>query len=173
MKIESGSLIWGIGVFVWSIFMGITAIAIGVGAVLPSINQIAAPFACPNGQMRFEQESSNPLPGTTYTLTYWSCQNNATGETIELEIFPMVFYSGTVYGLLVFAVVVVIWYIRNRRSSSAAVATNDFTFTPREPAHSLQGDTAARLRELERLRAENLISASEYEQKRAEILSEL
>ena len=48
-KSTIGSLI---GVFVWSIFMGVTAISIGLGTLLPQINYIAKPLACPTGQLK-------------------------------------------------------------------------------------------------------------------------
>ena len=52
-------------VFIWSIFMGVTAISIGFGALYPPLNYIAKPIACPNGQLSFVQNVSNPIPGTT------------------------------------------------------------------------------------------------------------
>ena len=43
----------------------IRQVGIGLGAAFPPINLVAKPFICPNGNMRYEQATSNPLPGTT------------------------------------------------------------------------------------------------------------
>ena len=196
MKPNSGTTMWLIGAFVWSIFMGVTAVAIGVGALYPPLNKIAAPFVCPNGQMDFGEFTSNPLPGTTYTQITWYCEDNQTGEKTELEIFPMTLYSGAFYGLFIFGGVIIIWYFQNRRKFSFGRGVDTAPFEPEVQSRyeglppndsaaifeaaarngarqKLAGDAVARMKELEELRAANMISESEYEQKRGEILAEL
>jgi hypothetical protein len=37
------------------------------------MNLIAGPFVCPGGKMILEENVSNPLPGTTYTIIHWYC----------------------------------------------------------------------------------------------------
>jgi putative oligomerization/nucleic acid binding protein len=188
---KSGTIGWLIAAFFWSIFMGVTAGAIGVGAIFPPLNKIAAPFVCPNGKMDYGEFTSNPLPGTTYTQITWYCQDNQTGEKTELGIFPMTFYSGAFIGLIIFAVVVLIWYWNSSRNMSVGFAGDGASGAPAAPvrdraepsyrAPSASGedseptgqDAVARMKTLKEMRAANLISESEYEQKRAEILRDV
>jgi hypothetical protein len=89
--------------------VGVTALSIGVGAAYPPANLIAKPFVCPNGQMTLDQQVSNPLPGTTYTIITWYCVDERSGVKTELDIFPMSLYAGAIYGFLLFVLVVIIW----------------------------------------------------------------
>ncbi len=191
---KTGTIMSGIAVFIWSIFMGVTAIAIGVGAAFPPLNQIAAPFICPNGQMTYTEETSNPLPGTTYTQIGWYCVDKQTGAKTELDIFPMTLYSGVFYGLLLFVVILAIWYFANRRKASSGFPADRAILEQASRSRSQAqqfysslsnfdegtpqtaergGDSEAvltRMQTLKELREANLISEAEYEQKRAEIL---
>src|SRR6185369_14812162 len=181
MKITPGQIGWAIAAFVWSIFMGVTAISIGVGAAYPPLNYVAKPFVCPGGQMIVDQQTSNPLPGTTYTTVTWYCVDARTGKKQELDIFPMSLYSGVIYGLLLFVVVAAIWAWANRSSLMALAGGQAITWTPppaRPAAPSAaspqpNGRTMARLAELKKLRAADMISEAEYQQKRSEILRDL
>ncbi|MEP7358049.1 MAG: SHOCT domain-containing protein [Anaerolineales bacterium] len=184
MKITKGMIGGGLAVFVWCIFMGVTAISIGVGALYPPANLIAGPFVCPNGKLTFEQVVSNPLPGTTYTLTTWYCVNARSGAKTELEIFPMSLYAGIIYGLLLFVVVVLIWAWVQRNnfawfSQAQAGARPDITANRirshnRAPqAPMADGGAVARMTELKKLRVANMITEAEYQEKRAEILRKL
>src|SRR4051812_41895485 len=102
MKLNAASLGLHFLVFVWCIFMGITAVSIGVGAIWPPLNLVAKPFVCPNGEMTFNQETLNPLPGTTYTLTGWTCADTGPGEPPrELDIFSIALPAGVIYGLVI------------------------------------------------------------------------
>ncbi|MGB8646537.1 MAG: SHOCT domain-containing protein [Anaerolineae bacterium] len=197
MKIKTGTIIWIIAGFIWSIFMGVTATAIGLGALFPPINQVASPFVCPNGQMNYQEEASNPLPGTTYTQITWYCVDQKTGAKTELEIFPMTLYSGAFYGLLIFVAVLVIWYFNNRRNVSLGLAGDKATVEQAAQSGNqarqydrfpsglnerrariaekaeIAKDALARMKTLKELRAANMISETEYEQKRAEILKDV
>jgi hypothetical protein len=108
MKFNRVALFW---IFVWSIFMGITAISIGFGALFPSMNRITKPLVCPRGEMELETEVYRPYPGSTITTMTWYCADHQTGERTELGIFPMSLYAGVFYGLLLFAVIVLGWYL--------------------------------------------------------------
>jgi hypothetical protein len=185
MKISAGTIGWGIAAFVWSIFMGVTAISIGVGAAFPPANLIAKPFVCPNGQMTVNQETSNPLPGTTYTTVTWYCVDAQTGVSTQLDMFPMSLYAGAIYGLLVFVVVAIIWAFAQRRSlaGSGTVQSRGWKNTAANHApghnrpviqqHNEDAGAMARMSELKKLRAADMISEAEYQQKRAEILKKL
>ena len=184
-----------ISVFVWCIFMGVTAISIGFGAAFPPMNLIAKPFVCPSGRMYYDETSSNPLPGTTYTQIYWHCTDEAAGTTTDLDIFPMALYAGIIYGFLLFVVIMVVWYFNKRRDPSPG-STGDSNinrqFAPDNSSESpyypvedpfrgsaAEGEGSAahahfeRMKELKQLHDTNIISQAEYEQKRAEILKDL
>ncbi len=171
MKLKTGALIT---TFLWCWFMGVTAISIGFGAIFPSMNRIAKPFICPNGKMDLAKQVYNPYPGNTITTLTWYCVNETSGAKTELGIFPMSLYAGTFYGWLLFGVIVIGMVLAAKRKSSepqAAFTGVDSAFTPSDFQSS--EDTMARMRELKNLRAANLISDSEYEKKRAEILKSL
>jgi hypothetical protein len=91
-----------------------------VGALYPPLNLVAKPFVCPNGEMRYEEIVSNPLPGTTYSQTNWYCINEELEQTTALGIFPMSLYAGVIYGLLIFGAGLVIWYFYRRSDPSKA-----------------------------------------------------
>jgi hypothetical protein len=108
MKFNRVALFW---IFVWSIFMGITAISIGFGALFPSMNRITKPLVCPRGEMELETQVYRPYPGSTITTLTWYCTDHETGERTELGLFPMSLYAGVFYGLLLFAAIVIGWYL--------------------------------------------------------------
>ena len=110
-------------IFIWCLFMGVTAISIGFGAVFPSMNRIAKPFICANGEMELETQTYRPYPGNTTTTLTWYCVD-ASGNRKELGIFPMSLYAGLIYGLILFIVVFLFMYIRSIRSPGAETQTS-------------------------------------------------
>jgi hypothetical protein len=99
---------------------------------------------------------------------------------MELGIFPMSLYSGTIYGWLFFGVVVIGMLINvNRRQKT----NSGMHRTDRMPVNAMFENTfdklydsenlAARMKELKEMRAAELISETEYEEKRTEILKSL
>jgi hypothetical protein len=111
MKLTGKTIGWLIAGFVWSLFMGVTAISIGIGALYPPLNYIAKPLACPNGELSFVQNVSNPIPGTTYTTAGWTCTDSKTGAQTHLDAIKMGVYAGPFYGVLLFLIICFIWYI--------------------------------------------------------------
>lgn len=107
--------------FFFSIFMGVTAISIGIGALYPPLNYIAKPLACPNGQLTFVQNVSNPVPGTTYTTAGWTCTDAQTGAQTPLDAIKMSVYAGPIYGLLLFLIGCFFWYMNARWGSDPVV----------------------------------------------------
>jgi hypothetical protein len=183
MKSQSGSIFGYIVAFIWTIFMGVTAVGIGLGAAFPPINLVAKPFVCLTGNMVYEQTTSNPLPGTTYTQTAWYCDRS--GDKTEIAIFPMSLYSGVIYGVLLYAVGLGVWLFRRRGTAaqqgtdrslqgrmSRATGNSNYQRRPSQPAPA-RGDARARMQQLDELRAANMISEAEYQQKRANILKDL
>lgn len=98
--------------------MGITAISVGVGAAIPSINLIAKPIVCPNGDMTTQSQVYRPYPGKTVTSMSWYCIEG--GETRPLSLFPIAMISGSAYGLGLFVLLVLIGLLRGRSSSPNA-----------------------------------------------------
>jgi hypothetical protein len=174
MKFKTSTLVW---TFLWCWFMGVTAISIGFGALFPSMNLVAKPFVCPSGKMDLTKEVYNPYPGNTITTITWYCVEEASGAKRELGIFPMSLYAGTIYGWLLFGLVAIGMMILANRRPKAGEEVH------RAPVHALfesasynpraSESTVARMKELKELRAANLISETEYEEKRAEILKGL
>lgn len=121
MKLTGKTIGWLIAGFVWSIFMGVTAISMGFGALYPPLNYIAKPLACPNGQLSFQQNVSNPLPGTTYTTAGWTCTDSKTGAQTPIDAVRMSVYAGPFYGLLLFLVIFFIWFINARWGSDPVI----------------------------------------------------
>lgn len=117
-----GSLIaW----FVWSILMGVTAISMGVGSLFPRLNYIAKPLACPTGQLNYNQNVSNPYPGTTYITAAWVCTDSQTGAQTTINALHMGLYAGPFYGLLLFLVFIPFWYqytLSNQRKKAAEIS---------------------------------------------------
>jgi hypothetical protein len=86
--------------FLASIFFGIVVFSIGLGSAFPSINLIAKPFVCPNGQMTFDKNVSQPMPGETYTTINWYCTDESSGENTELEYSSIFSFAGIIYGIV-------------------------------------------------------------------------
>lgn len=121
MKLTGKTIGWLIAIFVWSVFMGVTAISIGFGALYPPLNYISKPLSCPNGQLSFQQEVSNPVPGTTYTTAGWTCTDSKSGTSVQIDAIRMSVYAGPFYGVLLFLVIVSIWYINARWGSDPVI----------------------------------------------------
>jgi hypothetical protein len=115
MKIKTSTLFW---LFIWCIFMGVTAISIGFGALFPSMNRIAGPFVCPNGEMELTTQDYRVSPTESGTILTWYCVDQKTETKTELGIFPMSLYAGVIYGLLLFVVIVVGWSLYQRWQAS-------------------------------------------------------
>ena len=183
MKLNRGLIGWLIAGFVWCIFMGIFFVSIGLGAIYPPLNYIGRPFICPNGQMTYTQASSNPLPGTTYTQLQWYCTDQRTGQTSTLDFLQVGVAAGPIYGVamgVILSAVVLLLYTRLQSAPQPSAhsrpqranRSNSGRASAPAPA-KLSSAHAARLKELNDLRSQNLISAEEYHQKRDEIMKDL
>ncbi|HLO16496.1 MAG TPA: SHOCT domain-containing protein [Anaerolineales bacterium] len=194
MKLKTSTIIW---TFLWCWFMGITAISIGFGAIFPSMNLVAKPFVCLGGKMDLTKQVYNPYPGNTITTLTWYCVDETSGAKTELGIFPMSLYSGTIYGWLFFGAVLIGMVVVASRRQKATGGTDragmerinaaleeatKFRSTGRlrqdnfaNPDSNLKSaqDALSRMKELKELRAANLISETEYQEKRTEILKSL
>jgi len=91
--------------------MGITAISVGLGAAFPSINTIAKPVVCPNGEMENYAQVYRPYPGKVVTTRTWYCTDQS-GNKTQLSMFPIGMFAGTIYGVGLFLLVSVLRLIR-------------------------------------------------------------
>jgi hypothetical protein len=112
--LKPSTVIW---TFIWCIFMGVTVGSIGIGAAFPSANFIAGPFVCPGGQMQSSTQGYTVSPVETVTTVTMVCVDGKTGVKTELGLFPMVLYSGVIYGLLLFLIVLLGMVILNRNKT--------------------------------------------------------
>jgi len=102
---------------VFCVFMGIMVISVGLGAAFPSINRIAKPVVCPNGNMIQESRLYNPYPGKTVNSQTWYCVDESGGSKRQLSMFPISMIAGTIYGLIFFAALLLPRLIRGRSST--------------------------------------------------------
>ena len=119
MKDKTNTIVgWVIG-FLASIFFGVVAISIGLGAAYPSINMIAKPFVCPRGQMTFEKNVSQPMPGETYATIQWYCTDESSEGSVELAYSSIFLPAGILYGLVIcFPLFLLAWYFFKRWDDS-------------------------------------------------------
>jgi len=117
--------------------------------------------------MRLEAETFSIQPGQSTTNTNWLCIDNKTGiqEGINLKVISV---AGLIYGLLLFALILVPWLIAGRPVTpkpyqGAAVFAQQRSGT---------GTILKKLQELKELRSEELITEQEFEEKKAQILDE-
>jgi hypothetical protein len=104
MKLKTSTLVW---TFIWCLFMGVTVGSIGIGAIFPSVNLVAKPFVCPNGQMQVVTKDYHPDPTRSVTTVTTFCVDGTTGAKTQLGIFPMSLYAGVLFGLVFFALTII------------------------------------------------------------------
>jgi len=105
-------------VLLWSLLMGVTAVSMGIGSLYPPLENIAGPFVCPNGQIQVTSQAYTVSPVEHgYTLTYY-CVDKQTGAQTELGFWPKHLIAGSIYGLLIFVLILAIWSLYSRYASS-------------------------------------------------------
>lgn len=102
MSLKPSTIIW---TFIWCIFMGITVGSFALGAIFPPSNYVAQPFVCPGGHMDSTSQDYTVSPVESGSVITMYCVDGSTGARTELGLFPMSLYSGTIYGLLLFFIV--------------------------------------------------------------------
>ena len=88
----------------FSLIMGITAIARGFGSIYPSLNIIAKPFVCGAGEMTHSLSMSHAGTATYYS-SRWYCSGT------EIDANQVFLFAGIPYGLVLFAIFLVITYL--------------------------------------------------------------
>ncbi len=166
MKLKTGTLLV---MLLWCWFIGAVAISVGVGSFFPSINLVSKPLICPHGKMEPQRHVYRPYPGTTIINVTWSCTDESSGVKTELGDSLVVLFSGAFYGVLLFVVALIAWPSLTKGVQTEPQA--GMASTPENLQSS--GDSVERMQELNELRAGNLISEREYEEKRSEILKNI
>jgi hypothetical protein len=158
--------------FVVSMFAGIIIISLGIGAAFPVINRVAGPFVCSTGKMMLESEKYSGLPGQSTTTIKWLCVDNKTDAQQDIN-FKVILVAGTIYGLILFALIITRWLVVNRPGA-------DQPATPISPLKSgfsrnvpIPETKHQKLQEIKELHDSGLISDQDYEKKKSEILEEI
>lgn len=96
--------------------MGMMAISLGLGTIFPSINSVAQPLVCPDGEMSSQKSFTNPRqrPGETVIQASWTCVDSS-GSKKPINKFLLTLYAGSFYGVLMF---VFFWIISRLRRGS-------------------------------------------------------
>lgn len=162
---KRSTLIW---TFLWSIFMGVTVGSIGLGAAFPSLNLITQPVVCRGGSMELETADYHPSPVETVTTQTWYCVDNAAGVRREISPFKMAAVAGPLYGLLLFAVILAVAWLRARRGAGAASEIESAASRGAENV-DLDGEALGaeqRLQRLKDLLDRGLITQQDYDRKK-------
>ncbi len=122
-KVKTGTLITGLLVgLIFSVFIGIVGGSMGLGSRFPQLNLIAQPFACPGKQLSYTQHVSEISTATYWTVT-WFCVDEQSGTRAELDPNTVFLYAGSIYGLVLFVVLLSLTYLY--WNSSIGPAKND------------------------------------------------
>jgi len=104
-KVKTSSLITWLTVgFIFSIFIGITGISMGLGSIYPQLNRVAKPFVCPSQELTYTQQISE-IGSDTYWSATWFCEEN------EIDPNVISLYAGSLYGLVLFILLLIIVYV--------------------------------------------------------------
>jgi hypothetical protein len=181
VKLTSNALILLTVALVFSVFMGVAAGAMGLGSWFPQLNRVAQPFVWPNGQMSYAQNVTQ-IDADTYWSATWVCVDQESGATTPLDRNTVFLFAGPFYGLLLF-VVLVIWYRWGSRQpqqdagQSAQVVGSAASDRRARKAAAAKARAAAeaqaRMKSLKDMRAGNMITETEYQQKRVDILKDM
>jgi hypothetical protein len=172
-------------VAIWAGFMVATAGA----AIYPPVTGLVTPLVCP-GQVETDSQTYSTRPGETIVTREYLC--TLPGGKPESIMFRTLAATCAAYALIAFVLLALVGLWRGRGGRAAAAATTPHVFgtasrprpadplaefitgtgfQPRPPAD--EAETTRRLAELKRLRESGLIADSDYEAKKAEILSGL
>jgi hypothetical protein len=105
----------GLQTLIVCLFFGWTIIAVAGGSIYPPINQIAKPFVCPTGDLKFGQRVYRPSPGTTVTTTTWVCSDTRSGGEKVINVMELTIPAGMIYGLIAFVPIMAIVAVRQYR----------------------------------------------------------
>lgn len=174
-----------------SLFVGMMFATAGT-AIHPPLVRVAAPLAC-DGEFVIESSRYSYKPGQSGTEHHYYCVQGPAGvrEEVTLRAIFMAFlvYSAGAFVVGLLLAAPLLWWLRRKfdalpelmRRARASMQRNGIaptvrvvhTQAPEATATADEADIAGRLRQLARLRSEDLISEQEYAAKKAEILAGL
>jgi hypothetical protein len=91
---------------VFSLFCGIVIISIGIGNEFTAINTVMGPLICGEGKLEAAWEYNVSHSGKTIYDSQWVCADDTTGAALN-ESVKTNLVAETVYGLLMFAVLII------------------------------------------------------------------
>jgi hypothetical protein len=155
-----------------SFFTGFIIVSIAIGAIFPSLHKLAAPLIC-RGEVQVESIRYSYKPGQVGWDNHIYCSTDGVKKEITL---PAIGVTGLAASAILFAVLAFLW-----RDSLVVPVAADAPSTPTQKKHSTQGapkknkrgTPLERLAELKQMREQNLVSESEYDRKKSEIMEEL
>lgn len=167
MKNFMGKVVFGLGI---SFFFGYVIISVGLGSVCNSLYKVATPVICRDGQyLEVEQQRHSWRPGAVMWTATVHRVDPETGKKEDITTLAKL-VSGAIYGLGIF--VLLLPKICRKAPPPAAAQTpgapggQPAAATGSPPARAID----EKLAELKKLRESDLITAEDYEQKKAEIL---
>ena len=101
--------------FAFSVFCGVFIISLGIGSEFTTVNTVMSPLVCGSQKIEVAWEYNVAHPGKTFFGSRWLCVDETTGAAQDASI-KTTLISGLVYGLLIFAIVIV-WGLWMNRSS--------------------------------------------------------
>ena len=148
-----------------SLFLGYAIFAAAIGAFFPSINYLSKPLLCA-GEFSIETTRYSYKPGQVG----WQHNIYCDGKDITLPAVAMT-------GLLVSLAIFVVFFIRYREamfhSEDFGALAKDTKQTSKPAKGKKRKSPLERMAELKEMRDQNLISDTESERKKAEIMDEL
>jgi len=170
MKNIIGKCLFGYGV---GFFFGYVVIAVGLGAVCPSLYKVATPVVCGESEsLEVIQNRHSWRPGATmWTATVYIVDESTGKKENRTSMVKLV--AGAIYGLGIF-ILLLPRLCRKRTNPVVEPATNSPADTPVATAEAgPAGSIDEKLAKLKQLHEDTLITAEEYEQKKAEVLKDI
>lgn len=167
MKRFVAKCLFGLGV---GLFCGYVIISVGLGAAFPSLYKVAGLILCGDDQrLEVVRHRHSWRPGAVMWTTTIYLVDESTGKK-EDRTRVVKLAAGAVYGLGIFVLLLPLLFRRTSPPAAAQAYGGGPTATATSaPARS----THEKLAELRKLHESDLITAEEYEKKKAEILREI
>lgn len=170
------------------IFFGVMFIALGLGSYFPQVNYVtASSFVCPNGTLASDIDLRANIRLSSNNVHY-DCINRTTGAKTSVT-FPVLLFSGAIYGLVLFAIVfaimsvITLWRSLNQTQTGLPLSlhtswleSSRLTQMARNVDKSQPGhpaDPVRSLKELKEMLASGLITQDDYDQKKKELLGRM
>jgi hypothetical protein len=151
-----------------SLFIGFVLISVAIGAIFPSIHKLAAPLIC-KGSVEIETIQYSYKPGQMGWEHHIYCVSEEGGKEIT---FPAIGVTGLFASAILF-IIALIWMRKGIRlpENFGSLATD--LKKKKNSSGQKDGSALERMSELKKMYDQNLISKTEYEQKKEEIMKEL